>query len=228
MARPRDYTPVRRRIMQGVMWVIFAATYAGATMLTHERTAAQRVPLGEPIKRGDLMLRLPKGWEVAVEQHRLVAKEPEGEGHFGRQIEVRFYPLGEPATPDEVLATLVGQPVRTKPFNFKYLGKGIMANLPPMTVEANEEIVAMPPRLCACVVVAVTPHSQAVEAVTIKMAWPQPAMFGPSNIALMQDIADSMVLTPDGATATAVEYRPHDGHDPMYDTSAKTFFCDNH
>ena len=76
--------------MQAVLWVVFAGTLALASYVGQRRNGGRDVQLGEPASFGELMVRLPKGWDrelkTAGGRRTLIAQEHDEEGRPTRQV----------------------------------------------------------------------------------------------------------------------------------------------
>jgi hypothetical protein len=83
MAKSWQYPRWRRYVMQVVMWVILAGTMGLAAAVTHYRSAALRVELGDPRARGGVTVQLPRDWlPQSVTDSRVTLfnlLDPEGE-----------------------------------------------------------------------------------------------------------------------------------------------------
>src|SRR5689334_16676499 len=64
MARPQNYSPTRRFMMQGIMWIILGATVGLAALVSHHRRSAFEVKLAPPITYRGVTVQLPKGWKI--------------------------------------------------------------------------------------------------------------------------------------------------------------------
>src|SRR5258707_9519076 len=111
MARFREYTPARRHVMQALMWLIFAATYAGAVALGHARAEALRITLTPTIADGDLLYRLPAGWESKRHKSndvlQISATEPRGADRVRRVLKINlFLHQAGPIRATEVMAKI--------------------------------------------------------------------------------------------------------------------------
>lgn len=206
MARLREYTPARRRAMQILMWLIFAATYAGAATLTHARAQALRVNLTPAMGEGDLLYRLPAGWKVERRKRptvRISAIEPGGLDRMHRVVQIHLSPYESDApTATDFMATRAGPAVHVRPFAFKNLGQGILWETAAAVTEDDDERHVTPPELYACIVAPRSAHSS--DSVAIVVGLVGPMVFGPSSVNLVQSIADSLVLAPNGSTPRAV------------------------
>lgn len=80
MPRTWHYSRGRRLLMQGVMWVILAATLGLTTLI---KPAADAASLGPPIQMRSITVRLPVKWSVRVDPqgpNGVLAREP-AKGH---------------------------------------------------------------------------------------------------------------------------------------------------
>src|SRR5438067_359132 len=68
MAKSWQYSPWRRQALQAVMGLILLATVGMAALVTRQKQLAIRVPLGEPVKTGDISIGMPAGWAVSRPQ----------------------------------------------------------------------------------------------------------------------------------------------------------------
>jgi hypothetical protein len=68
MARSWEYSSRRRIAMQIVLWLIFGLTLVLAGFVSHWKQRSGLLPLGTPIKVGDLTVQFPKGWHVVPER----------------------------------------------------------------------------------------------------------------------------------------------------------------
>lgn len=205
MARFREYTPARRRAMQALMWVIFAATYAGAVALVHARTEALRVTLTPTITEGDLLFRLPAGW--ATERHKqrgllILAAEPGGTDRVHRILQIMYRVEPGPLTATEVMARGSERPLRIHPFTFKNLGQGVSWETPGGIIDEEDDQRVVLPRLYACVVAPRSKHSSKFAVIVVDLTGL--TTFGPSSVNLLQSIADSLAVAPNDAMARSV------------------------
>src|SRR5687768_1430839 len=93
MPRPSEYTPTRRYIMQGVMWLILGGTVALAAMVTQKQRLLHRVDLSsQSLSGGNVSVRLPAKWRARPrgdEDVRVIAQAAEGSpGEEGRRLRV--------------------------------------------------------------------------------------------------------------------------------------------
>ncbi len=206
MARLREYTPARRLVMQVLMWVIFAATYAGAVALVHARSESLRISLTPMMIDGDLLYRLPAGWlsERNTRQGLLItATEPAGSDRVPRKLQIEaFLHIPGPVTANEIMARLPERPIHVHPLAFKGLGQGVAWETRRGILENDEEERIVPPKLFACVVAPRSRHS--TESVVIIIDLEGPTTFGPSSVKLLQMIADSLAVAPNATTAQSV------------------------
>lgn len=107
--------------MQAVMWLILGATVGLAELITYQRNHTP-IELGPPVQLGQVDVRLPEAWQVAVAGSTLEAQEPD----TGRVVRVMYNPAllrSEEPPPDQG-----GVPVSTEPIEFHGLHRrGLMA-----------------------------------------------------------------------------------------------------
>src|SRR5581483_5223324 len=65
MPRPQQYTPARRFMMQGIMWVILGATVGLAALVSHQRRSSIDVKLDDLKEYRGVSVQLPRGWEIS-------------------------------------------------------------------------------------------------------------------------------------------------------------------
>jgi hypothetical protein len=53
-------------LMQAAMWLIFGGTLALAALVDRHHDPARQIELAEPVTHGDLIVRVPAGWQVAA------------------------------------------------------------------------------------------------------------------------------------------------------------------
>src|SRR5947199_9881843 len=64
MARPVTYSPARRFLIQGIMWIILGATVGLAALVRHHRKSWLEVKLAPAMTYRQVTAQLPKGWEI--------------------------------------------------------------------------------------------------------------------------------------------------------------------
>src|SRR5206468_10299959 len=110
MARPQTYSPARRFMMQGIMWIILGATVGLAALVSHHRRTSIDVKLGDAISYRGVTVQLPKGWEIVKtsdEQSAVVftatekTKDEDDEENGARVLKIMREPLGSYRSPIE-------------------------------------------------------------------------------------------------------------------------------
>lgn len=90
MARSWEYSRQRRIAMQLAMWAIFGLTLVLAGVVSHHKRQDLKIPLGPPVRVGELTVRLPEGWRYSVFRSDDVlvvrAKEPGDENHRAARV----------------------------------------------------------------------------------------------------------------------------------------------
>lgn len=90
MPRPNETPRWRRVAMQGIMWVILAATVGVAALVNHEVRRTHGGELAQPVRvSDDLSIRLPLGWRVIDESDGYIEVQ-EGKDDAGRTLSVRI------------------------------------------------------------------------------------------------------------------------------------------
>src|SRR5947207_4593447 len=111
MARPQTYSPSRRFMMQGIMWIILGATVGLAALVSHHRRSAFEVKLGPAINYRTVTGQLRKGWKITKSPDELSStlitadesadSSDEDEEVGSRRIRIVREPLGTYRTPLE-------------------------------------------------------------------------------------------------------------------------------
>ncbi len=111
MLKPSDYTPARRRIMQGVVWGIFLLTLGLAAVVAETNRRANRVPLTQTVTVDDVTIHLPDQWRTRprVEDGRTIVQvaEPVGDEE-ARIISIMCDRLPTPMSPLQYLNSSFG------------------------------------------------------------------------------------------------------------------------
>src|SRR5438034_7830376 len=104
MARPQTYSPARRFMMQGIMWIILGASVGLAALVSHHRRSAFELKLAPPITYRTVTVQLPKGWKLTKNPDELSStlitadesadSSDEDEESGGRTIRIVHEPLG--------------------------------------------------------------------------------------------------------------------------------------
>ncbi len=129
---------------------------------------------------------------------RLSAIEPVGLHRMHRIVQIHLNPYESDApSAMDFMATHAAPAVHIRPFTFKNLGQGILWETAATVTEDDDERRVTPPELYACIVVPRSAHSS--DSVAIGIGLVGPMIFGPSSVELIQSIADSLVLAPNGA-----------------------------
>ena len=195
--------------MQVVLWLIFAATFGGAIVLSNGRAQLTRVSLGAAKKLGTgrqtLLIQLPEHWTIHSGLERGVyyaaARDENGDGQFERVLLVTEEALDQgPITAGEYLMSRTSEtPLRVQPFNFKRLGAGTLIETPGGTISQNDDRLATRPAIYACCIVPASRNSPRPIAVIVELQGP--VSFGSTGVALLQTVADSIGLAPDKTVA---------------------------
>jgi hypothetical protein len=114
MAKNWQYGRWRIVALQGVMWLVFAASLGVAALIDHRRTAALDVTLGEPRTFGRLVVRLPKGWALEGEAgppRAVVAKDYDRQGRLRRTLRItQEVQTGRGLGPESYLESIIQLP----------------------------------------------------------------------------------------------------------------------
>ena len=210
MAKNWQYGRLRTVALQVAMWLVLGASLGLAAFIDHRRSGSLDVTLGEPVAEGRLVVRLPKGWEVDVQESKagpprtLTVIDFDRQGRRRRTLRItQEQQSGRPRGPEYYIESAVNLPIddeggalQTEPFPF--LGQDDAVLLPlKINMRALRRYVptaSLPEAgLYAC---AVTPDGLAV---LVQVTGD--GAYGPSNRALLRRVADNIRLS-DSTSAT--------------------------
>jgi len=111
MPPAREYTPARRKMMQGVLWIVLAGSVGLAAVVDHQLLGSRRASLGPELIVGALHIRLPVNWIASRLRSNLVdplvleMAEPDNAASAGGARIIRVYSqlLRRPMSPDQYL-----------------------------------------------------------------------------------------------------------------------------
>jgi hypothetical protein len=196
MAKNGQYGRWRAVALQGVTWLVFAASLGVAALIDHRRTASLEVTLGEPRTFGRLVVRLPKGWELEGEAgppRALVAKDFDRQGRLRRTLRItQEVQTGRALGPESYLESIIQLPgieqipdVEPFPFLGQDNGALVAFMFEPRGVRRRRASLANAGVL-ACTVL---PDSLSV---TIQLYGE--GAYGPTSRGLVRLVADNMTL----------------------------------
>ncbi len=129
--------------MQVAMWAILCLMLTLAGFVAHQKRLNSNIPLSQPIPVGDLMVRLPRGWQYTVFRSGDVlvvrGQEPNGiSERAARVIQVTQQRLVDPAVnaADYLSNNLLDVELHPAPFRFAGLNSdGVSAEIQPQDQE---------------------------------------------------------------------------------------------
>lgn len=207
MAKSWQYGRWRAVVLQAVMWVVLGASLGLAAFIDHRRSGMLDVRLGESVRDGRLLVRLPVDWEVVIQRgEESVRPQPRAltvidfdrQGRERRRLRItQEQQAGRPRGPAYYLENLMSSrhvlPLEPQPFSMLGQDDGVLI---PFKVDirrylGRETPIDIPePGLYACVVM---PDGLAV---TVQVTGE--GAYGPSSHQLLRRVADAIRLA-DGA-----------------------------
>jgi len=197
MAKNGQYGRWRSVALQGVVWLVFAATMGVAALIDHRRTGALDVTLGEPRTFGRLVVRLPQGWELEGEKgppQAVVAKDYDRQRRLRRTLKItQEVQSGRGLGPESYLENVIALPgleqiPDVEPFSF--LGQDDGALVAFMIGEqrgARRRRPRLPNAgLYACTVLP--------DGLSVTLQLTGEGSYGPSSRQLVRVVADNMKL----------------------------------
>jgi hypothetical protein len=210
MAKNLQYGRLQAVALQVVMWLVFGASLGLAAFIDHRRSSGLDVTLGEPLREGRLVVRVPEGWEVPIQRgpatdsgsaRALTLIDFDRQGRKRRTLRItQEQQTGRPRGAEYYLEALISPqhqlPLEPQPFSMLGQDDGVIM---PFKVDfrrivGDTDIPGLPdPGVYACVVL---PDGLAV---TVQVTGN--GAYGPSSRQLLQLVADNIRLA-DGVSAT--------------------------
>ena len=204
MAKNSQYGRLRAVALQVVMWLVLAASLGLAAFIDHRRSGSLDVALGEPVTEGRVVVRLPKGWDVDQKETRagpprtLALVDYDRQNRRRRTLRIsQEQQTGRPRGPEYYIEATVNLPLGdeegaglpVEPFRFLGQDDGVLVPLKINTKALRRygrQLDIPEAGLYAC---AVTP-----DGLTVMLQLTGDGAYGPSNRALLRQVADSMRL----------------------------------
>ena len=213
MAKNWQYGRLRAVALQVVMWLIFGASLGLAAFIDHRRSGGLDVQLGPPMTDGRLVVRLPVGWDLLMKQkgeaavpsrRTLTLIDFDRQGRERRKLRIiqEQQQGGRVRGPEYYLESMVTIPsdedagMPLEPFPFLSQSDGVL-----VPVKVNTKMLRrmlpgadLPEAgIYACVVMP--------DGLTVTLQVTGDGAYGPSNRALLRQVADSIRLA-DNVSAT--------------------------